>query len=61
MTYFQRETDVDQQWGTWGLKQTAGTTDVLNVDPLYIFKLTVNIQRKDRKFEENINLTHTES
>jgi len=34
VTHFQRETNVDQQWGTWGLKQTAGTTEVLNVDPL---------------------------
>lgn len=34
VTHFQRETNVDQQWGMWGLKQTAGTTEVLNVDPL---------------------------
>jgi len=33
VTHFQIETNVDQQWGTWGLKQTAGTTEVLNVDP----------------------------
>lgn len=34
VTHFQTETNVDQQRGTWGLKQTAGATEVLNVDPL---------------------------
>jgi hypothetical protein len=34
VTHFQTETNVDQQQGTWDLKQTAGATEVLNVDPL---------------------------